>query len=185
MKVQREENWDGLCLRSVLLWLPLFPLDLLSKFSCGKTGLRINHVYANILRGEVCDWYWQQAKCAAGAGSSLAGVSLLPQPSRLGVLPPRLPCPFPAQAGEAGSGELGIFVDNVALRTNVYRDCFSAAEGRGRTGQARAQTRDWFWSWMVEGRKEYTAPSIFATYLFNPIVISISLDVWKHPQWIL
>lgn len=93
--------------------------------------------------------------------------------------------PFTCPGRGEGSGELGIFVDNVAPKTNVYRDCFSAVKGRVRTGQACAQTRECFWFWMVEGRKEHTAPSTVATYLFNPIVISISLDVWKHPQWFL
>lgn len=73
------------------------------------------------------------------------------------------------------------FVDNIAPRTNVHRDDFSTVEGRARTAQVCAQTRDWFWFWMVEGRKEHTAPSILASYLFIPLVIFISLDFWKTP----
>lgn len=84
--------------------------------------------------GQMCRWGRQQP-----GGRQPAAPAIPPGSS---ATPAALPCPFPAQAGEAGSGELGIFEDNVAPRTNVYRDCFSAAEGRGRTGQARAQTRD-------------------------------------------
>lgn len=71
------------------------------------------------------------------------------------------------------------FVDNIASRTNVHRDDFSTAEGIMRAAQVCAQTRDWFWSWMVEGRKEHTASYIWASYLFILLVIPIYLDVWE------